>query len=141
MKITSPFILLIYLLTGCATTPKGGSEGENISKRYDSYDCATLTEERERIQLDRLALITGEHDSKQTTKVLALTAGLVPFAVASSVISMLNDTERDRLLAENEAVKRVGAAKGCFPNIPPGASGEPAPNAKAPSGDGMHGME
>ncbi len=116
IKFRSITLLCAVSLTisSCATKPKNIAPSYVSPLIYETYDCAQMAAESERVSA-RVTQITGVQSKKATGDAVAMGVGLVLFWPALFFIKGDGATEGEvaRLKGEMETIEKVSIQKNC----------------------------
>ena len=116
MKIRSVLtaVSLALPVLGCATRSENIGAAYVSPVAYQSYSCAQLAQEGERVS-SRAAQLSGAQDSKATSDAVATGVAVVLFWPAAFLIKGDSTTaaELSRLKGERDAIEQASIAKNC----------------------------
>lgn len=135
-KNTTIVLAVSIALGGCATSSSNIAASYTSPMQYQSYDCAQLTSEAQRIQ-GRVNQLAGRLDEAASNDKVLMGVGLVLFWPALFALGGTKQQEADfaRLKGEYDAIGQAMIAKKCdqpapqalaIPAGPPAASAESA---------------
>ena len=128
-KITASVLSLAIGLAGCATSSKDIASTYVSPLQYQSYDCAQLASETQRIQT-RVVETGGRLDQAATNDKVIMGVGLVLFWPVLFAIGGTKNQEAEfgRLKGEYDAVQKASIDKKC---TPPSVVEKPATSSAA----------
>ena len=113
-KIVTFFLSLLFIFTGCATSPNEMSASYVSPLIYQSYDCQQLVMESDRISR-RVQSMHAKLDEKESNDSAKMVVGLLLFWPALFFLDGDEDgaIEYKRLKGESEAIHQAAIAKKC----------------------------
>ena len=113
MKRVLCVALAASVLSACATSPDSVSASYVSPLQYQSYDCAQLGAEVERIG-NQVTMLTGQQNRERRKDQVAFAAGMVLFWPALFFMAGSDKKEElGRLKGEHDAVQKAAIAKSC----------------------------
>ena len=108
-------------LGGCATASSNIAASYTTPIQYQSYDCAQLTSEAQRVQ-GRVGQLAGRLDEAASNDKVLMGVGLVLFWPALFALGGTKQQEADfaRLKGEYDAIQQAMIAKKCDQSAPAG---------------------
>ena len=114
LKITTLALFLLFIVTGCATSPNEMTASYVSPLIYQSFDCQQLVMESDRVSR-RVQSMHAKLDEKESGDSMKMTVGLVLFWPTLFFLDGDEDgaIEYKRLMGESEAVHQAAVAKKC----------------------------
>lgn len=130
-RATAAALAAAIALSGCATSSSNVAASYTSPMQYQSYDCAQLQAEAQRIH-SRVNQLAGRLDEAATNDKVLMGVGLVLFWPALFALGGTKQQEADyaRLKGEYDAIQQAAIAKKCEL----GAGANVNPNAGASAG-------
>ena len=115
-KNTTIVLAVSIALGGCATSSSNIAASYTSPMQYQSYDCAQLTSEAQRIQ-GRVNQLAGRLDEAANNDKVIMGVGMVLFWPALFALGGTKQQEADfaRLKGEHDALQQAMIAKKCDP--------------------------
>ena len=113
-KITTLALFLLFIVTGCATSPNEMTASYVSPLIYQSFDCQQLVMESDRVSR-RVQSMHAKLDEKESDDSAKMAVGLILFWPALFFLDGDEDgaIEYKRLMGESEAVQQAAVAKKC----------------------------
>ncbi len=133
-KNTTIVLAVSIALGGCATSSSNIAASYTSPMQYQSYDCAQLTSEAQRIQ-GRVNQLAGRLDEAASNDKVLMGVGMVLFWPALFALGGTKQQEADyaRLKGEYDAIGQALIAKKCDQGTAPVPAPAPASAAGAAS--------
>lgn len=114
MKRFISAILIVSLLTGCATASKDIASNYTSPVQYQSYDCQQLAQETERLQ-GQITALGGRLDEASRNDKAIMGVGLIVFWPALFALGGTKQQEAQyaTLKGQYEAVQQAAIQKNC----------------------------
>ena len=114
LKITTLALFLLFIVTGCATSPNEMTASYVSPLIYQSYDCQQLVMESDRVSR-RVQSMHAKLDEKESDDSAKMAVGLILFWPALFFLDGDEDgaIEYKRLMGESEAIHQAAVAKKC----------------------------
>ena len=114
LKITTFFLCLTFIVTGCATSPNEMTASYVSPLIYQSFDCQQLVMESDRVSR-RVQSMHAKLDEKESDDSAKMAVGLILFWPALFFLDGDEDgaIEYKRLKGESEAIHQAAIAKKC----------------------------
>ena len=114
LKITTLALFLLFIVTGCASSPNEMAASYVSPLIYQSYDCQQLVMESDRVSR-RVQSMHAKLDEKESDDSAKMAVGLILFWPALFFLDGDEDgaIEYKRLMGESEAVHQAAVAKKC----------------------------
>jgi hypothetical protein len=114
LKITTFFLCLTFIVTGCATSPNEMAASYVSPLIYQSYDCQQLVMESDRVSR-RVQSMHAKLDEKESDDSAKMAVGLILFWPALFFLDGDEDgaIEYKRLKGESEAIHQAAIARKC----------------------------
>lgn len=134
-KIITTVLAASIALSGCATSSSNIAASYATPMQYQSYDCAQLTSESQRIH-GRVNQLAGRLDEAANNDKVLMGVGLILFWPALFALGGTKQQEADyaRLKGEYDAVQQALVAKKCDLGPTPATTPASAAPAPAPAG-------
>ena len=131
-KIITTVLAASIALSGCATSSSNIAASYATPMQYQSYDCAQLTSESQRIH-GRVNQLAGRLDEAANNDKVLMGVGLILFWPALFALGGTKQQEADyaRLKGEYDAISQAMVIRKCEPAS--AAAANPVPPAQAPS--------
>ena len=129
-RATAAALAAAIALSGCATSSSNVAASYTSPMQYQSYDCAQLQAEAQRIH-SRVNQLAGRLDEAATNDKVLMGVGLVLFWPALFALGGTKQQEADyaRLKGEYDAIQQAAIAKKC--ELGAGASASASASASA----------
>ena len=126
-KNTTIVLAVSIALGGCATSSSNIAASYTSPMQYQSYDCAQLTSEAQRIQ-GRVNQLAGRLDEAASNDKVLMGVGMVLFWPALFALGGTKQQEADyaRLKGEYEAIGQAMIAKKCDQGTAPASAANAA---------------
>ena len=113
-KITTLALFLLFIVTGCATSPNEMTASYVSPLIYQSFDCQQLVMESDRVSR-RVQSMHAKLDEKESDDSAKMAVGLILFWPALFFLDGDEGgmIEYQRLMGESEAVHQAAVAKKC----------------------------
>ena len=114
LKITTFFLCLTFIVTGCASSPNDMAASYVSPLIYQSYDCQQLVMESDRVSR-RVQSMHAKLDEKESDDSAKMAVGLILFWPALFFLDGDEDgaIEYKRLKGESEAIHQAAIARKC----------------------------
>ena len=114
LKITTLSLFLLFIVTGCATSPNEMTASYVSPLIYQSFDCQQLVMESDRVSR-RVQSMHAKLDEKESDDSAKMAVGLILFWPALFFLDGDEDgaIEYKRLKGESEAIHQAAIAKKC----------------------------
>ena len=114
LKITTLSLFLLFIVTGCASSPNEMTASYVSPLIYQSYDCQQLVMESDRVSR-RVQSMHSKLSEKEGDDSMKMTVGLILFWPALFFLDGDEDgaIEYKRLKGESEAIHQAAIAKKC----------------------------
>ena len=114
LKITTFFLCLTFIVTGCATSPNEMTASYVSPLIYQSFDCQQLVMESDRVSR-RVQSMHAKLDEKESDDSAKMAVGLILFWPALFFLDGDEDgaIEYKRLKGESEAIHQAAIARKC----------------------------
>ena len=114
LKITTFFLCLTFIVTGCASSPNDMAASYVSPLIYQSFDCQQLVMESDRVSR-RVQSMHAKLDEKESDDSMKMTVGLVLFWPTLFFLDGDADgaIEYKRLKGESEAIHQAAIARKC----------------------------
>ena len=114
LKITTLALFLLFIVTGCATSPNEMTASYVSPLIYQSFDCQQLVMESDRVSR-RVQSMHAKLDEKESDDSAKMAVGLILFWPALFFLDGDEDgaIEYKRLKGESEAIHQAAIAKKC----------------------------
>ena len=114
LKITTLALFLLFIVTGCATSPNEMTASYVSPLIYQSFDCQQLVMESDRVSR-RVQSMHAKLDEKESDDSAKMAVGLILFWPALFFLDGDEDgaIEYRRLKGESEAIHQAAIAKKC----------------------------
>lgn len=119
-QATAVVVCVAVALTGCATASKDIAASYVSPMQYQSYDCAQITGEAQRLHA-RSNQLSGRLDEAASNDKAIVGVGAILFWPALFALGGTKQQEADyaRLKGEYDAVQQAAIAKKCAGAVPP----------------------
>ena len=114
LKITTLALFLLFIVTGCATSPNEMTASYVSPLIYQSFDCQQLVMESDRVSR-RVQSMHAKLSEKESDDSAKMAVGLILFWPALFFLDGDEDgaIEYKRLMGESDAVHQAAVAKKC----------------------------
>ena len=114
VKVTTFFLCLTFLVTGCATSPNEMTASYVSPLIYQNFDCQQLVMESDRVSR-RVQSMHAKLDEKESDDSAKMAVGLILFWPALFFLDGDEDgaIEYKRLKGESEAIHQAAIARKC----------------------------
>ena len=114
LKITTFFLCLTFIVTGCASSPHDMAASYVSPLIYQSFDCQQLVMESDRVSR-RVQSMHAKLDEKESDDSAKMAVGLILFWPALFFLDGDEDgaIEYKRLKGESEAIHQAAIARKC----------------------------
>ncbi|SVC78504.1 uncharacterized protein METZ01_LOCUS331358 [marine metagenome] len=114
LKITTLALFLLFIVTGCASSPNEMAASYVSPLIYQSYDCQQLVMESDRVSR-RVQSMHAKLDEKESDDSAKMAVGLILFWPALFFLDGDEDgaIEYKRLKGESEAIHQAAIARKC----------------------------
>ena len=112
LKITTLSLFLLFIVTGCATSPNEMTASYVSPLIYQSYDCQQLVMESDRVSR-RVQSMHAKLDETASGDTTTMAVGLILFLPALFFLDGDGDggIEYKRLMGESDAIHQAAVAK------------------------------
>ena len=114
LKITTLALFLLFIVTGCATSPNDMTASYVSPLIYQSFDCQQLVMESDRVSR-RVQSMHARLDETASSDTTTMAVGLILFWPALFFLDGDGDggIEYKRLMGESDAIHQAAVAKKC----------------------------